>query len=216
MLQGDPILRRRGHGYSRAGVFNEILSSGVFATVYGPLEIPVPPSSGSLPESVVIKKTVVESPKCPIVSERIPGSEFALAHAEVILLERLGNHPNIIGVRDVFLADVVEEERAATRGKSCLSLCVVLEWFGESCEAIRFRPLGFRPDQIRCVLFDVASALDYVHSFKIIHADVKTTNILVAALDEAVEVGKQGTHAKLCDFNSSLQAVIYLINKLTH
>ena len=65
---------------------------------------------------------------------------------------------------------------------------------------------AFQRHEVRGVLLDILSALSYVHSFRIIHADVKPNNILVVQ-DELCEVGQQGIHAKLCDFNSSLKAM---------
>ena len=205
MLQSDKLLKQRGARYTKAGLFENRLGSGSFASVFGPVELP---ARDGFVESVVVKTTCVEDKKQIIssTSARGPGTEFSYAHEECILLDMFRDHPNIVRVRDVFLVDhVLDEDHKAT-----LCLGLVLENYGLNCDSfIKERTPscdGLQRHEVRCVVSDILSALSYVHSFRIIHADVKPNNILVV-LDELFEVGKQGMHAKLCDFNSSLKAM---------
>ena len=113
------------------------------------------------------------------------------------------DHPNIVRVRDVFLVDLVLDEDH----KTTLCLGLVLENYGNNCDRfITVNSSSFLRHEVRCVVSDILSALSYVHSFRIIHADVKPNNILIVQ-DDLCEVGQQGIHAKLCDFNSSLEAM---------
>ena len=210
MLQSDKLLKQRGKRYTDAGVFENETGSGSFAMVYGPVELP---ARGGVGESVVIKTTRVEDRKQIKTSARGPGTEFSHAHEECILLDMFRDHPNIVRVRDVFLVDLFLPQNHIGDGMSFLCLGLVLENYGRNCESIiragtRDFP-GFQRHEVRGVVSDIASALSYVHSFRIIHADVKPNNILAVA-DELYEVGKQAFHAKLCDFNSSLKAIFDL------
>ena len=151
-------------------------------------------------ESVVVKTTCVEDKKQIKTSARGPGTEYARAHEECILLDMFRDHPSIVRVRGVFLVDLVLDEDH----KTTLCLGLVLENYGNNCDRfITVSSSGFLRHEVRCVVSDILSALSYVHSFRIIHADVKPNNLLVVQ-DELCEAGKQGFHAKLCDFNSSL------------
>ena len=205
MLQSDKLLKQRATRYTKAKVFEKPIGSGAFATVYGPVE--VPGRDGSV-ESIVVKTTCVEDKKqiTSRTSARGPGTQYCHAHEECILLDMFCGHPNIVRVRDVFLVDLVLGESH----KATLCLGLVLDHFDLSCESfVKITSpscIVLQRHKVRKVVSDIASALSYVHSFRIIHADVKPNNILVVP-DELYEFSKQGFHAKLCDFNSSLKAM---------
>ena len=151
-----------------------------------------------------MKTTPVEDKKQSKISARGPGTEYARAHEECLLLDMFRDHPNIVRVRDVFLVDLVLDEDH----KTTLCLGLVLEKYGNNCDRfITWSSSSFLRHEVRCVVSDILSALSYVHSFRIIHADVKPNNILVVQ-DALCEVGQQAIHAKLCDFNSSLKAMV--------
>ena len=219
MLQNDKLLKQRGTRYRNARVFENRLGSGSFACVYGPVKLLDVGASrlardGSV-DSVVVKTTPVELKNHIRMAARGPGTEYARAHEECVLLDMFRDHPNIVRVRDVFLVDLALEEDH----KTTLCLGLVLEHYGNTCDrCITGSSSNFLRHEVRCVVSDILSALSYVHSWRIIHADVKPNNILFVQ-DELCEVGQQGIHAKLCDFNSSLQAMFdsrFLVIRVPH
>ena len=97
-------------------------------------------------------------------------------HDEATAVARL-NHPNIVAVYDVVMADQTP--------------CIVMEYVeGRTLrELIAAGPL--RPDRAAHVGLQVCHALHYAHGLGVVHRDIKSGNILVA----------QSWDAKLSDFS---------------
>lgn len=102
-----------------------------------------------------------------------------LIHREQTLLQQL-NHPNIVQ-----LLEVIElPESQAT--------CLVMEYMkgGDLFDYIRKKSNGIKESSAARMLFQILTALQYIHSKLIIHRDIKAENLL---LDEKGNI-------KLCDF----------------
>ena len=103
------------------------------------------------------------------------GREIEALRQEIEILRRL-THPNIVEMLDAF--------------ETKSEFCVVTEYAqGELFEILEDD--GFLPeDEVRGIAVQLVSALQYLHSHRIIHRDMKPQNILIGS-DQRV---------KLCDF----------------
>jgi serine/threonine protein kinase len=99
-----------------------------------------------------------------IKSFRIGASDPRRFEAEVRLLARL-HHPNLLSV-----FDAGEHEGVPF---------VVLQYVEGSTLAERLAAGPLRSDEVQRLGIDLASALDYVHRHRVVHRDVKPSNILM-------------------------------------
>ncbi|CRL08377.1 CLUMA_CG021364, isoform A [Clunio marinus] len=99
---------------------------------------------------------------------------------EIYLLKRV-KHPNIVNVLDVY-----ENEKFFQ---------LIMEKHGSGMDLFEFidrRPL--MDEKLGCFIFrQIAKAVDYLHSLKILHRDIKDENIII----------DQNFHIKLIDFGSA-------------
>ena len=107
---------------------------------------------------------------------------------EASLLKQIGNHPYIVGFR-------------AFTGTKTGQLCLAMEDCERSLmdmiEEKSFFEETFTADQILKVAWCVSNALNFLHNkHKLIHADIKSANVLVRGDFDEV---------KLCDFGVSLR-----------
>lgn len=112
-------------------------------------------------------------------------SKRLLEEAEIL---RTLEHPNIIGFRTL---------TKAVDGTWCLAMEKAEDCLMDLIEQRLDTGAGpFPPHQIRCVGVDIAKALDYLHTEKLLmHGDMKSGNVLIFG-DFRV--------AKLCDFGVAL------------
>ncbi|CAE8657634.1 unnamed protein product [Polarella glacialis] len=111
-----------------------------------------------------------------------------LAHQEVFLLQTL-NHPYIVAYRDSFLIEGAN------------TLVIVMEYCdsGDLRKAIKEKAKAgehFAEEQITTWFVQLCLALQYIHSEKVLHRDLKTSNIFL-------HEGPCGTVIKLGDFGIS-------------
>lgn len=97
------------------------------------------------------------------------------AHAELEVLSRL-RHPHVVAYHGAYLHEQ--------------HLNIVLEYAdaGDLADAIKDAKSSgrsFTPSLVAEWLAQLASALEYVHSMKVIHRDLKTSNVLLVAQDDA-------------------------------
>jgi serine/threonine protein kinase len=104
--------------------------------------------------------------------------------AEAAVLDRLRGHAHIVVLLDAFLAKGVYH--------------LVFEDGGRSLESL-LEPLPSLAE-IRAIASHGASALEYIHSLEILHADIKPPNIVVA-------ITNGRWHCRLADFGSALAAL---------
>jgi len=98
-------------------------------------------------------------------------------------------HPNIIGFRTITKA--VDGTWCLAMEKAEHSLMDLIE------ERLDTDQGPFLPEEIRCVGFDIAKALNYLHTDQLLmHGDIKSANVLI--------FGKFAL-AKLCDFGVALK-----------
>lgn len=101
--------------------------------------------------------------------KNIPRKEREACKAEVSLLRRL-NHPNICGYKESFLS------------KNKDSLCIVMEFCdgGDLSDVItRAKNQLFRESKILHYFVQMSLGLQFMHSNRILHRDLKTQNIFL-------------------------------------
>lgn len=104
-----------------------------------------------------------------------------IALREATLLKKF-KHPNVIALLDF------EQSEAES--------WIVLEQAGiNTLELYENHKHGLREEQVKCILFQAALGLAYVHSFGVIHRDVKPENLLI---------DKKTASVKLIDFGLAI------------
>jgi len=99
---------------------------------------------------------------------KIPGNIIRVLR-EIRLLKFL-NHENIIQIKDLFPAVSV---------KAFESIYVVTEYMSSDLMQIIHSNNSLTEEHVKFILFQILSALKYLHSADIIHRDLKPSNILI-------------------------------------
>ena len=99
---------------------------------------------------------------------KMPGNVIRILR-EIRLLKFL-NHENIIQIQDLF---------PAVSLKSLESIYIVTEFMSSDLMQIIHSNNVLEEDQIIYILFQILSALKYLHSANILHRDLKPSNILI-------------------------------------
>jgi len=107
-----------------------------------------------------------------------------LAHQEAFLLQNL-SHPTIVGYQDAFLLE----------GEN--TLVIVMEHCdgGDLRQAIKEKAKAgqnFSEDQIMGWFVQLCLALQYIHSEKVLHRDLKTSNIFLSEGGSVIKLGDFG------------------------
>lgn len=115
-------------------------------------------------------------------------------------LERL-NHPNIVKLRDICYGRRLER-------KQQLSLILVFEHIDQDLHQYleRCPPEGLSHRQIKHLLFQIVCGVDFLHSNRVVHRDLKPQNILVTSNGE-VKLADFGL-ARLYCFQTALTSVV--------
>ncbi len=136
------------------------------------------------------------------------------AYREIHILRRL-NHPNIVGLCNIFLSTVktaaegttlLEEEEAslATGVFGKLSdtsplerirrgdLYIVFEYMDTDLQKIMRSPQFMSVEHVNFILFQILAGLKYLHSANVIHRDLKPANVLINCEDCTVKIADFG------------------------
>jgi serine/threonine protein kinase len=128
----------------------------------------------------------------PLVLKCFQQKDMQFAMAEVYVLEKIGNHPNIITFWDAWLGP--KDQGYVVLERWGQDLHKILHGGGAMMDpTLQSMDVSF----VREVTRDVVKALTHVHGMGLIHADLKPGNILVF----------EG-RAKLCDWASALEACV--------
>lgn len=104
---------------------------------------------------------------------------------EIAILKEL-NHKNVVKLEDVIFSNP---------GDSSFQLFLVFEAMETDLKkVIRSCPGGMSLDRIRYHMYQIIQGVDFLHSNKVLHRDLKPDNILVSS---------DGTEVKICDFGLS-------------
>lgn len=116
---------------------------------------------------------------------------------EIKLLSKL-KHKNIIQILDISTAKYSSENPSISsqRVPFCYpyNFFMVCEYMEHSLAGLIKRDFQFTSDQIRCVMKQILEGLEFLHSNKVMHRDLKCSNILVNSNGEV----------KLADFGMGM------------
>ena len=129
---------------------------------------------------------------------------------EISLLRHLGkyNHPNIVR-----LVDICHGERRA--GDREMVLYLVFEHMHHDLAVYleRCPQPGLGQDKVKDLLWQLLCGIDFLHSHRIVHRDIKPQNVLLGR-DGALKLADFGL-ARIYDFNALLTStVIYSLPAL--
>ena len=105
---------------------------------------------------------------------------------EVALMQKL-SHPNLMP-----LDSILSEEKSYEKRHY-----LVMEWGLELLELVRHKEVMLSSEQVRCIVWQLVQAVEYLHSKGIMHRDIKPSNVFVMS---------DGT-VKLGDFSISRQCI---------
>lgn len=152
------------------------VGEGTFGKVYKAKIKNVPTGGKNLVQGqhVALKKILMDNEKegFPITAIR-----------EIMILKRL-NHQNIINLIEIVTSKPSEKNKL--RG----NVYLVFEYMEHDLAALIDNKISFSVSQIKCILFQILTGVQYMHSNNIIHRDIKGANILI---------NNQG-HVKIADF----------------
>jgi glycogen synthase kinase 3 beta len=115
----------------------------------------------------------------------------SLISREFKILKEISSHPNCVQLLDIFYT--VDKDQRFVQN-------LVFEFLPESLDKyIRRRykaKIPFTPTEVRDIMRQILSGLEFLHDKEIIHRDLKPENILLNTLEAPPTV-------KLCDFGSS-------------
>lgn len=160
-----------------------LIGNGAYGTVYRARD-----SSGHI---VALKKVRVP------ITDGVPMSTLR----EVVLLKQLDKyeHPNIVRLLDVCHGQCTETE---------MFLFLVFEHLEQDLASYieNCPPPGLGSERVRDIMFQILSGVDFLHTQRVVHRDLKPQNILVSS-NGVIKLADFGL-AKSYDFEMTLTTVV--------
>ncbi|XP_071438835.1 cyclin-dependent kinase 4 [Hetaerina americana] len=165
-----------------------VIGTGAYGTVYKAKDL-------SNPGVMVALKKV----RVPLTEDGVPMSTLR----EIALLKQLDQHehPNIVRLLDICHGQQNEKDQL-------LTLFLVFEHVDQDLSSYieRCPSPGFSEEQVKDLMRQVLSGVDFLHSHRIVHRDLKPQNLLVNAAGR-VKLADFGL-AKTYDFEMRLTSVV--------
>jgi len=140
------------------------VGEGTFGKVYKAKIKSVPGDKNiSVGEHVALKRILMDNEKegFPITAIR-----------EIMILKRL-HHQNIINLIEIVTSKPSEKNK--NRG----NVYLVFEYMEHDLQGLGDIKINFTSSQIKCILHQVLTGVNYMHTNNIIHRDIKGANILI-------------------------------------
>jgi len=104
-----------------------------------------------------------------------------------------------------FTIKLIEVLQPEVQGNEDVSdeIFIVMEYFKFDLETLLTQSINFSEDHVKKIIYNILSALNFIHSANILHRDLKPSNIL---LDENCNV-------RICDFGLSRTMSVSSIEK---
>ena len=104
-----------------------------------------------------------------------------------------------------FTIKLIEVLQPEVQGNEDFSdeIFIVMEYFKFDLETLLSQSINFSEDHVKKIIYNILSALNFIHSANILHRDLKPSNIL---LDENCNV-------RICDFGLSRTMSVSSIEK---
>jgi mitogen-activated protein kinase 1/3 len=104
-----------------------------------------------------------------------------------------------------FTIKLIEVLQPEVQGNDDVSdeIFIVMEYFKFDLETLLSQSINFSEDHVKKIIYNILSALNFIHSANILHRDLKPSNIL---LDENCNV-------RICDFGLSRTMSVSSIEK---
>ena len=108
-------------------------------------------------------------------------------------------------VNNKFTIKLIEVLQPEVQGNEDVSdeIFIVMEYFKFDLETLLSQSINFSEDHVKKIIYNILSALNFIHSANILHRDLKPSNIL---LDENCNV-------RICDFGLSRTMSVSSIEK---
>jgi mitogen-activated protein kinase 1/3 len=113
------------------------------------------------------------------------------------LLQKMENNKFTVKLIEVLQPEVQGNEDVSDE------IFIVMEYFKFDLETLLSQSINFSEDHVKKIIYNILSALSFIHSANILHRDLKPSNIL---LDENCNV-------RICDFGLSRTMSVSSIEK---
>jgi mitogen-activated protein kinase 1/3 len=113
------------------------------------------------------------------------------------LLQKMENNKFTVKLIEVLQPEVQGNEDVSDE------IFIVMEYFKFDLETLLSQSINFSEDHVKKIIYNILSALNFIHSANILHRDLKPSNIL---LDENCNV-------RICDFGLSRTMSVSSIEK---